>query len=220
MEFLKELFAEPLSYEAFQKVLAEKGIKLADISKGEYVSRDKFDKVHSELADKKAAFDTLQSEFTRLQESNAGGEDYKAKFEQLQNEIAEKEKAAKEKQKQAEKEADILNRYNAAAVDKNGKPLEWMHDAIRIDYLHKFSEALADKANAGKSDTEIFQSLTQDDGAAFKVPTAQTVFSGADSVGGNSAVTKEAFAKMGYKDRVKLYNENKQLYDDLNGGNE
>lgn len=220
MEFLKELFTEPLSYEAFQKAVAEKGIKLADMSKGEYVARDKFEKVNNELRDKKASFDTLNKEFETLKTNNASAEDYKAKFEQLQNAIDTKEKEEREAKEKAERDANILNRYNAVAVDKNGKPLEWVHEAIKDDYLHKFAKALEDSANEGKSDADIFKALTQDDGTAFKVPAAQMVYGGAGKAGGNGTITKEVFAKMGYKDRVKLYSENKQLYEDLNGGNE
>ena len=220
MEFLKELFTEPLSYEAFQKAVAEKGIKLADMSKGEYVARDKFEKVNNELRDKKASFDTLNKEFETLKTNNASAEDYKAKFEQLQNAIDTKEKEEREAKEKAERDANILNRYNAVAVDKNGKPLEWTHEAIKTDYLHKFAKALEDSANEGKSDADIFKARTQDDGTAFKVPGAQMVYGGAGKAGGNGTITKEVFAKMGYKDRVKLYSENKQLYEDLNGGNE
>ena len=43
MEFLRELFAQPLSFEAFVKAVEEKGYKLADLSKGEYVAKGKLD---------------------------------------------------------------------------------------------------------------------------------------------------------------------------------
>lgn len=197
MEFLKELFTEPLSYEAFQKALAEKGIKLADISKGEYVSRGKFDTVNSELTDKKAAFDTLNTEFEALKTSNASAEDYKAKFEQLQNDIAKKEKTEKEAAEKAEREANIKARYEAAAVGKDGKPLEWSHEAIKADYLRKFTEALEDKANEGKSDADIFNALTKEDGAAFNTPSAQNVFGGAGTFGGNDLDEAKINAIMG-----------------------
>ena len=44
MDFLKELFAEPLSFEAFQKAVQDKGIKLADLSTGKYADVDKLTK--------------------------------------------------------------------------------------------------------------------------------------------------------------------------------
>lgn len=41
MEFLKELFTQPLSFEEFSKLVSEKGYKLADLSKGDYVAKGK-----------------------------------------------------------------------------------------------------------------------------------------------------------------------------------
>ena len=52
------------------------------------------------------------------------------------------------------------------------------------DYLRKFTEELSNKENEGKSDADIFKSLTENDGAAFKVPSAQNVFGGADGIKG------------------------------------
>lgn len=43
---IKELFSksqEPLTYEAFEKLMTESGAKFADLSEGKYVSKDKFD---------------------------------------------------------------------------------------------------------------------------------------------------------------------------------
>lgn len=42
MEFLKQLFQRPLSFEEFSKAVAENGVKLADLSTGNYVSKAKF----------------------------------------------------------------------------------------------------------------------------------------------------------------------------------
>lgn len=211
-EDIKAIFAEATD-EQLNKIMGLHGSSLEKV-------KTKVTALETELADKKAAFDTLSAEFKTLQTNHASAEDYKAKLEQLQNEVAEKEKNAKEEQHKKEREANILSRYNAAAVGKDGKPLEWSHDAIREDYLRKFTDALSDASNAGKSDADIFHALTKDDGAAFKVPGAQAVFNGAGNSGGGRTVTKEAFAQMGYKDRVKLYNENRQLYENLNGGND
>lgn len=200
-EDIKAIFAEATD-EQLQKIMSLHG---ADIEK----YKSKAAALETQVTDGKTAFDNLNTEFEQLKASNASAEDYKAKFEQLQTDIAEKEKAAKEEKQKAEREMNILNRYNAVAVGKDGKPLEWTHDAIKADYLHKFTDAIADKANEGKSDADIFHELTKDDGAAFKVPTPQAVYGGTGSIGGT--LTKTDFSKMGYKERVKLYNENQSL---------
>lgn len=209
-EDVKAIFAEATD-EQLEKIMALHG---SDVEKykGEAAT------LKNEAAEKKKAFDLLRGELERLKESNAGAADYKKKFEDLQRDIAEKEKAAAQKQAAEERAAEISRRYNAAAVDKSGKPLKWRHDAIKADYLHKFTEALADDAYKGKSDNEILSELIRDDGGAIEVPGAQTVFS--KPYGSGGTITREDFAKMSYKDRVELYKTDRQLYDNLNGGND
>ena len=175
-EDIKAIFTEATD-EQLKKIM---DLNSSDVER----EKGKLSALEKELEDKKAAFDTLNGEFETLKASNASAEDYKAKFDKLQEDIAAKEKEEREAKEKAEREENILNRYNAVAVDKDGKPLEWTHEAIKADYLNKFSEALNDKANEGKSDADIFSALTKEDGAAFKVPGAQTVFGGANNVSG------------------------------------
>ncbi len=190
-EDVKAIFAEATD-EQLNKIM---GLHGADVEK----YKGKVTALEAENTEKKTAFDNLNAEFEKLKESNASAEDYKAKFEQLQNDIAEKEKTAKEEKEKAEREANILNRYNAVAVGKDGKPLEWSHEAIKADYLHKFTEALSDKENEGKSDADIFKMLTENDGAAFKVPSAQTVYGGAGNVNTDDIDDAKINAIMGLK---------------------
>lgn len=60
MDFLKELFTKPLSFEEFSAAVTSKGIKLADLSSGEYVAKGKLteatDKAKA-LTDKVAAYE-------------------------------------------------------------------------------------------------------------------------------------------------------------------
>ena len=51
----------------------------------------------AELETKKEALENLNKEFEQLKTNNATAEDYKEKFETLQNDIAEKEKAERGK---------------------------------------------------------------------------------------------------------------------------
>ena len=190
-EDIKAIFAEATD-EQLKKIMDLNG---SDVER----EKGKLSALEKELEDKKAAFDTLNGEFETLKASNASAEDYKAKFEKLQGDIAAKEKEEKEAKEKAECEENILNRYNAVAVDKDGKQLEWTHEAIKADYLHKFSEALNDKANEGKSDADIFSALTKEDGTAFKVPGAQTVFGGANNVSGPDLDDAKINAIMGLK---------------------
>lgn len=129
--------------------------------------------IETELADKKTALEKLNNEFTALKESNAGAEDFKAKFEALQKEVADKEAAAKTAAEEKEKAERIAGRFNAVVGEK-----KFSHDAIRADYLKRFSDAIADEKNAGKSDEDILHELTKDDGAAFVNVTKTTLKGG------------------------------------------
>lgn len=188
-EDIKAIFAEATD-EQLKKIMDLNG---SDVER----EKGKLTALEAELNEKKQAFETLNSEIETLKSNNASAEDYKAKFEQLQNDIAEKEKAEKEAAEKAEREANIKARYEAAAVGKDGKPLQWRHEAIKNDYLRKFTEALDDKANEGKSDADIFNTLTKEDGAAFNTPSAQNVFGGAGTFGGNDLDEAKINAIMG-----------------------
>ena len=49
-EFLKELFGDgALKYDDFEKALGEKGLKLANLTEGKYVDKDKFIKVENDF---------------------------------------------------------------------------------------------------------------------------------------------------------------------------
>lgn len=205
-EEIKAIFAEATD-EQIKKIL---GINGADIEK----IKNKVSELEQELEKKGEDLKKVSTEYEQLKISNANAEDYKLKFEELQKDIAEKEKASKAEKAKAEHDAEVSRRYNAVAVDKNGNPLKWQHEAIKSDYLRKFDEALANKDNIGKSDAEIFEELTKDDGNAFAGARAKP-----NLVGGNPAnftsLSKEEFAKMGYSDRLKLFKENPDVYQSM-----
>ena len=77
----------------------------------------------------------------------------------------------------------------------------------KVKYNDKFEivEGLEDQINSIK---ESHDYLFDND---KPLPT----FSGDIKQPGNTQITKEVFNKMGYQDRLKLYNENKELYDKL-----
>lgn len=169
MEFLKDMFTEPLSYEAFEKAVNSKGLKLADLSNGEYISKGKFDRVSGELREAKETIATMTTELDGLKEAGASAEEWKQKFEDLQTTVSEKERAAKEQAAAAEKEANYRARFDTAAVSrKTGEPLNWAHEAIKEYHFKKFVEAIENPANQGKSDNDIFDSSTKDDARAFE----------------------------------------------------
>lgn len=201
MEFLKELFTEPLSFEAFEAAVKNKGIKLADLSAGDYVSKGKLldvTKTNQELTQK---LEALSTELQSLKEKGANAEDYKAKFEELTRTVEADRLKAEEDKRKADKEARINERFNAVCVGKDGKPLEFSHSAIKSEYLRQFGEALDSEDNIGKSDGEIFHQLTKDDATAFKGVTVETLAGASPMTIGGDKATDTLRKAMGLPDK-------------------
>ena len=142
--------------------------------------------LEAEVKEKKEALDNLTTEFNALKETNATAEDYKVKFEALQNENAEKEKKAEADRVAKEKAERIANRFNAVIGDK-----KFSHEAIREAYLKKFTEALENKDFEGKSDTDILHDLTKDDATAFTGVTAVKLAGAKATVSGKTYGSKK-----------------------------
>lgn len=149
----------------------------ADVEK----AKSKVTALETELKDKKADFDKLNTEFEALKSSNASGEDWKAKFEALQSENIAREKKAEADRILAEKKADIESRFSACVGDK-----KFSHDAIKDSYLKKFEDALESEEYKGKGDAEIFHALTKDDSTAF-TGTTVVKLAGGSAGGGNAS---------------------------------
>ena len=149
-----------LTDEQLDKIMAING---ADVEK----VKAKVTALEADLKEAKEANDKINTEFEALKSSNAGAEEYKSKYEAL---VAENEAKAKQA------EADRIAREKAESLDKRFEAVvgdkKFSHDAIRADYRAKFETALADKANEGKSDADVFHILTKDDATAFAGVTA------------------------------------------------
>lgn len=123
--------------------------------------------LEADLKEAKEANDKINTEFEALKSSNAGAEEYKTKYEALVAENEAKAKQAEAERVAREKAEGLDKRFDAVVGDK-----KFSHDAIRADYRRKFENALADKANEGHSDADVFHSLVKDDAAAFTGVTA------------------------------------------------
>lgn len=176
-----------------------------------------YDELKNKLTTANQTISDLQSSVQQLKDSNAGAEDWKQKFKDLDKQVKADAAAAKVAREKAEKEAADLADFESVAVDKDGKPLSWAHEAIKQSYFHAYTAAKADEKNKSKTGADIFHELTKDDAAAFKGVQASVQLKGNNRMSGAS-ITKEDFKKMSYKDRVALFNDNKELYKQLNEG--
>ena len=142
--------------EVAEKIFAERGKEIA-------AEKTKREELETALSEKDGSLAKITEELNALKESNADANQWKTKFEKLEQEIAEKEAQAAADKEAKEKADNIASRFKAVVGEK-----EFSHSAIETDYLKKFGEALDVAENQGKSDADIFHALTKDDGTAFK----------------------------------------------------
>ena len=96
---------------------------------------------------------TARQALKELQDSVGDVEGMRQKLKDFE----EAEKTRKENEAKAAKDAELNERFSAVTGEK-----EFIHDYVRAGVLNDFGKALEDKANRGKSDAEIFESLTKD----------------------------------------------------------
>ena len=92
MEFLKGLFENgPLTWDGFVAAVGEKGIKLADLSTGNYVSSQKYSDAiaakDSTIADLNSQIGTRDADIANLQKQISGDGDSRTKINNLNAEI-------------------------------------------------------------------------------------------------------------------------------------
>lgn len=162
-----------LTDEQLDKIMAING---ADVEK----VKAKVTALEADLKEAKETNDKINTEFETLKSSNAGAEEYKTKYEALVAENEAKAKQAEAERIAREKTEGFDKRFEAVVGDKR-----FTHDAIRADYRRKFETALSDKENEGKSDADIFHTLTKDDATAFTGVTAVKLQGGRPSGVGN-----------------------------------
>lgn len=203
-EEIKAIFPEATD-EQLSKILDING---SDVEK----FKAKVTALEADIKEKNEAFDKLNTEFESLKSSNAGAEEYKSKYEALVAENAAKAKQAEADRILAEKNENISNRFSAVLGEK-----KFSHDAIKAEYLKKFTEALDLKENQGRSDADIFHELTKDDPVAFTGVTTVKLAGGRQMASGKKYATKEEI--MAIKDRAErraAIAENINLFEGVN----
>ena len=151
----------------------------------------------------------------------------KEAFDKTASELAEMKRkhnamlSEEEKKKQAAEEELTALRAKVEAMEK-----EKLVSGHKAQYLALgYDEALADataKALADGDTAKVFanhKKFLETHDKTLKADLLKDT--PAPPAGkGSESVTKEQFGKMGYNERVKLYEENRELYNQLNGGNE
>ena len=128
-------------------------INTADIGK----AKGDFDKVKADLDKANGTIKEYETTISDLKKSAEGNEDFKKKFEDLEQKIAEERAAAEKKAKEEAEEADFSNRFKTVVGEQ-----KWRDELTEKAVYSEFKTALKDEANKGKGDKDILEALTKD----------------------------------------------------------
>lgn len=159
MDFKSIFGGEALTLEQFNE--KTKGMKLADLSGGDYVAKGKAKDLADEVERLKTALSDRDATIKKLEEASGDAEATRKELERYKQEEADRKKAEKE----AETDR-ILTEAAEQALD--GK--EFVNDFTRNHFVAELKKAIADPANKGKRAVKLFEEMTKDLDGIFKNP--------------------------------------------------
>ena len=216
MDWLKEILGEEL-YKQFETAVSthnsktenkEKQIKLADLGKGEYVSKEKYSSLETDKGSVASQLQEAQNLIAELKKDTKTDETLQGKIGEYETTIttltAENEKLKTE------------SALKIALLDAGAK-------ASDIDYLmykakEKGDVKIGDDGKI-KSQEDLLSGLKTQCPSQFITAEQKKIEEHKIETGGNQGTTisKEDFAKMGYQSRTKLFNEQPDVYKELSG---
>ncbi len=152
-------------------------INTTDIGK----AKGDLETVKAELEKANGTLKEYETTIADLKKSAEGNEDFKKKFEDLEQRIADEKAEAERKEKEAAAEAEYSNRFKTVVGEQ-----KWRDELTEKAVYAEFKTALQDEANKGKGDKDILAALTQDKEYFAKDPARVPAFSrGTGFAGGN-----------------------------------
>ena len=219
MDFLKSLFGEKaLTYaELEQAINAHNGneankdaqIKVGNLTEGKYVSKLKYEDLQTMLNSKNTELETANNTISELKKATKGNEELQGKFTDYENQVKQLQTQLQQTQLDSALKIALLEAkasdidYMTFKLKEKGQSLELGEDG-KIKGIDDLITGLK------------VQFPTQFDAAAMgrkveplPLPERNTT---------QASMTKEEFNKMGYDSRVKLKNENPELYNQMKEG--
>lgn len=196
---------------------------MRDFLKGLELEKDVIEKIMTEYG---KAITEEKNKYTDLDLKVKGYEakvtDYENKINELNNVSSDNAKIQKElnalkkqiadedaKKQQAELDGILTKNILSAIGDK-----KFVNDYTKNYVISEVKTALQDKANTGKSASDILNDLTKDKTDIFVNPNQIQDMQGVGDV--DTPVSKDAFDKMTYKERVEFKAQNPDLFKKYN----
>lgn len=163
-------------------------INTADIGK----AKGELETVRADLEKANGTLKEYETTIADLKKSAEGNEDFKKKFEDLEQRIADEKAEAEKKAKEEAEEAEYSNRFKTVVGEQ-----KWRDALTEKAVYAEFKTALQDEANKGKGDKDILAALTQDKEYFAKDPARVPAFSRGTGFAGGAADDAAVRAAMG-----------------------
>lgn len=148
-EDIKKIF--PDATEEQMKGLLD--INTADIGR----AKGELETVKADLEKANGTLKEYETTIADMKKSAEGNEDFKKKFEELEQRIADEKAEAEKKAKEEAEEAEYSNRFKTVVGEQ-----KWRDELTEKAVYAEFKTALQDEANKGKGDKDILETLTKD----------------------------------------------------------
>lgn len=163
-------------------------INTADIGK----AKGELETVKANLEKANGTLKEYETTIADLKKSAECNEDFKKKFEELEQRIADEKAEAEKKAKEEAEEAEYSNRFKTVVGEQ-----KWRDELTEKAVYAEFKTALQDEANKGKGDKDILAALTQDKEYFAKDPARVPAFSRGTGFAGGAADDAAVRAAMG-----------------------
>ena len=163
-------------------------INTADIGK----AKGELEAVKADLEKANGTLKEYETTIADMKKSAEGNEDFKKKFEDLEQRIADEKAEAEKKAKAEAEEAEYSNRFKTVVGEQ-----KWRDALTEKAVYAEFKTALQDEANKGKGDKDILTALTQDKEYFAKDPARVPAFSRGTGFAGGGVDDAAVRAAMG-----------------------
>ncbi len=163
-------------------------INTADIGK----AKGELETVRADLEKANGTLKEYETTIADMKKSAEGNEDFKKKFEDLEQRIADEKAEAEKKAKEEAEEAEYSNRFKTVVGEQ-----KWRDALTEKAVYAEFKTALQDEANKGKGDKDILAALTQDKEYFAKDPARVPAFSRGTGFAGGEVDDAAVRAAMG-----------------------
>lgn len=163
-------------------------INTADIGK----AKGELEAVKVDLEKANGTLKEYETTIADMKKSAEGNEDFKKKFEDLEQRIADEKAEAERKAKEEAEEAEYSSRFKTVVGEQ-----KWRDALTEKAVYAEFKTALQDEANKGKGDKDILAALTQDKEYFAKDPARVPAFSRGTGFAGGEVDDAAVRAAMG-----------------------